>query len=67
MEYSLPQSVGEALSILNSESNATVFAGATDLIPQLRGGRAEPGLLVDLKKIPSLMNLSFSKGKIWLM
>ena len=62
MEYSLPQSVEEALSILNSESNATVFAGATDLIPQLRGGRAEPGLLVDLKKIPSLMNLSFSSG-----
>jgi carbon-monoxide dehydrogenase medium subunit len=62
MEYSLPQSVEEALSTLNSESNATVFAGATDLIPQLRGGRAEPRLLVDLKKIPSLMNLSFSKG-----
>jgi carbon-monoxide dehydrogenase medium subunit len=62
MEYSLPQSVDEALSILNSESNATVFAGATDLIPQLRGGRAEPRLLVDLKKIPSLMNLSFSNG-----
>ena len=41
MDYSLPQSVDEALSILNSESNATVFAGATDLIPQLRGGRPE--------------------------
>ena len=62
MEYSLPQSVEEALSTLNSESNATVFAGATDLIPQLRGGRAEPRLLVDLKKIPSLVNLSFSNG-----
>ena len=60
MDYSLPQSVDEALSILNSESNATVFAGATDLIPQLRGGRPEPGLIVDLKKIPSLVNLSFS-------
>ncbi|MGY9056803.1 MAG: FAD binding domain-containing protein [Alphaproteobacteria bacterium] len=62
MEYSLPQSVEEALSTLNSESNATVFAGATDLIPQLRGGRSEPRLLVDLKKIPSLVNLSFSNG-----
>ena len=62
MNYALPDSVDEALSTLNSESNATVFAGATDLIPQLRGGRAEPRLLVDLKKIPSLMNLSFSNG-----
>ena len=62
MNYALPDSVDEALSTLNSESNATVFAGATDLIPQLRGGRAEPRILVDLKNIPSLMNLSFSKG-----
>ena len=60
MEYALPQSVDEALAILNSESNATVFAGATDLIPQLRGGRPEPGLIVDLKKIPGLVDLSFS-------
>ena len=62
MEYSLPQSVDEALSILNSESNATVFAGATDLIPQIKGGRPEPELIVDLKKIPSLVNLSFSNA-----
>ena len=62
MEYSLPQSVEEALSTLNSESNATVFAGATDLIPQLRGGRSEPRLLVDLKNIPSLVDLGFSNG-----
>ena len=60
MEYSLPHSVDEALSLLKSESDATVFAGATDLIPQLRGGRAEPRLLVDLKKIPGLINLSLS-------
>ena len=64
MEYALPQSVDEALSILNSESNATVFAGATDLIPQLRGGRVEPRLIVDLKNIPSLVNLSFS-NRTW--
>ena len=62
MEYALPQSVDEALSKLNSEPYAIVFAGATDLIPQLRDGRAEPRLLVDLKNIPSLMNLSFSSG-----
>ena len=40
MEYLRPNSVDEACSILNSNSNAIVFAGATDLIPQLRGGRA---------------------------
>ena len=64
MEYALPQSVDEALSILNSHPNPVVFAGATDLIPQLRGGRVEPRLIVDLKNIPSLVNLSFSNGTL---
>ena len=62
MEYVLPQSVDEALSILNSKPNSAVFAGATDLIPQIRCGRPEPGLLVDLKNIPSLADLGFSNG-----
>ena len=48
MEYVLPQSIDEALSILNSHPNPAVYAGATDIIPQFRGGRPEPGLLVDL-------------------
>ena len=62
MEYALPQSVDEALSYLKSESDSCVFAGATDLIPQIRGGRPDPRLIVDLKIIPSLMNLNFSNG-----
>jgi carbon-monoxide dehydrogenase medium subunit len=62
MEYALPQSIDEALSILNSQPNSAVFAGATDLIPQFRGGMTEPGLLVDLKNIPSLVDLGFSNG-----
>ena len=62
MNYALPHSVDEALAILNSEANSIVFAGATDLIPQIRGGRPEPGLIVDLKSIPSLVDLSFSNG-----
>ena len=64
MEYALPQSIDEALSILNSQPNSAVFAGATDLIPQLRGGMTEPGLLVDLKNIPSLVDIGFS-NKTW--
>ena len=62
MNYALPHSVDEALSILNSEANSTVFAGATDLIPQIRGGRPEPGLLVDLKNISNLVDLGISNG-----
>ena len=64
MEYILPQSVDEALSILNAKPDSAVFAGAPDLIPQIRGGRPEPGLLVDLKNIPSLVDIGFS-NKTW--
>ena len=45
MEYVLPQSIDEALSILHSHPNPAVYAGATDIIPKFRGGRPEPGLL----------------------
>ena len=62
MNYALPHSVDEALSYLKSESDSCVFAGATDLIPQIRGGRPDPRLIVDLKIIPSLVNLNFSNG-----
>ena len=64
MNYALPHSIDEAISKLNSEANSTVFTGATDLIPQIRGGRPDPRLIVDLKNIPSLVNLSFSNGTL---
>ena len=62
MKYVAPETSDEALSLLNSDSEACVFAGATDLIPQIRGGRPEPRLIVDLKSIPSLVNLSCIDG-----
>ena len=62
MKYIAPESIDEALSLLNSESESCVFAGATDLIPQIRGGMPEPRLIVDLKSIPSLVNLSCIDG-----
>jgi len=34
-----------------------VFAGATDVVPQLRAGRSAPEVLVDLKKIQELVSM----------
>lgn len=51
MEYLAPTTVEEAVGALSEQPDARVFAGATDLIPQIRSGRPEPGLLVDLKRI----------------
>jgi CO/xanthine dehydrogenase FAD-binding subunit len=54
VKYAAPTTVGEAQSLLASDPGATVFAGATDLVPQMRAGRAEPSVAVDLKKINQL-------------
>ncbi|MEM7094651.1 MAG: xanthine dehydrogenase family protein subunit M [Actinomycetota bacterium] len=51
MDYLAPTTVEEAVGALVEQPDARVFAGATDLIPQIRAGRPEPGLLIDLKRI----------------
>ena len=57
VKYFSPTSVEEAVGLLES-GGARVFAGATDLIPQLRAGRPEPESLVDLKRIDRLVSLT---------
>jgi CO/xanthine dehydrogenase FAD-binding subunit len=57
VEYFSPTSVEEAVGLLAS-GGARVFAGATDMIPQLRAGRPEPDNLVDLKRIDRLVSLT---------
>lgn len=54
MNYLAPTTVEEATKLLSETPGAQVFAGATDVIPQIRAGRPEPETLVDLKKIDRL-------------
>ncbi len=54
MKYASPTTVAEAADLLASDPEARVLAGATDLIPQLRAGRPEPSVLIDLKRIERL-------------
>ena len=58
MKYLAPTSVEEATQLLAEQPGAMVFAGATDVIPQIRAGRPEPEALVDLKKIERLTAVS---------
>ncbi len=62
MKYAAPTTVDEAVGLLASDADARVFAGATDLIPQIRSGSPEPSVLVDLKKIDRLIGSSESGG-----
>ena len=54
MRYAAPATVAEAVDMLVAEPNARVFAGATDLIPQIRSGSVEPSTMIDLKRIDRL-------------
>ena len=62
MRYAAPTTVDEALELLSSDPDSRVFAGATDLIPQIRSGRPEPSLLVDLKRIERLVGVNHNNG-----
>ena len=60
MRYASPTTVTEAVDLLGSDPGARVYAGATDLIPQIRAGRPEPTVMVDLKRIERLCAIGTS-------
>lgn len=62
MKYAAPTTVDEARDLLTGNPGSKVFAGATDLIPQIRAGRPEPTVLVDLKRIGQLVAIAESGG-----
>ncbi len=55
--YMAPASVDEAVKALASAPTARVLAGGTDLIVQMKAGRAKPGLVLDLKRIPGTIGV----------
>ena len=63
MRYEAPETVEAAVSLLSDESGlAKVLAGGTDLLVQLRSGRIEPDLVIDLKKISGLHDITEEDG-----
>lgn len=60
-EYATAATVDEAVSLLAARGEkARILAGGTDLIVQLREGLREADLVLDIKKIPELMQMQFS-------
>lgn len=65
--YHLPQTLEEALAILQSDPHSKVIAGGTDLLLELQQGRHAPvRTLVDLSSIPELKKLEQSDDKLWI-
>jgi len=58
--YQAASSIEEALSIISDGNRRVkILSGGTDLLVQLREGRQQADLILDVKKIPELMEVSF--------
>lgn len=51
LAYHAPESVEEAVALLDTRPDARPMAGGTDLLVQMQSGRITPGTIVDLKRI----------------
>ncbi len=63
MRYTAPSTTTEVVNLLVSNSDgAQILAGGTDLLVQLRAGMIAPGLLIDIKNIKGLRDISSEDG-----
>lgn len=62
-DYAAPHTLAEALALLAAHPQARILAGGTDLLVQLKNGRRETDLVVDIKKIPELKAIHFDPAK----
>ncbi len=63
MQYEAPHTFDEAVKLLaGAKGEARVLAGGTDLLVQMRTGRIEPELVVDLKHIPASRTITAEAG-----
>ncbi len=63
VDYLAPASIADAVTVLRaSAGSARLMAGGTDLLVQMRGGRAKPLVVIDLKRIPGLIGIGGASG-----
>lgn len=60
-EYVAPKNIGDAVAILNNHGDqARMIAGGTDILVMMRAGRRLAEVVVDVKEIPELNEMSYS-------
>lgn len=63
MRYEAPETTANAVALLAGEKGiAKLLAGGTDLLVQLKSGRIEPDLVIDLKRIDAMKSIVEEDG-----
>ncbi len=63
MRFEAPKTLQAAVALLAAANGrARILAGGTDLVIQMRSGRVEPELLVDIKGIPEMNAIALDNG-----
>lgn len=60
--YEAPRSVADAVKLMQSDPNARVLAGGTDLLVQFRMGLRRPSAFIDVKRIPELVGIEVTQA-----
>ncbi len=64
LNYEAPDTLDAAIGLLAGDETARVFAGGTDLLVQLKEDLREPGLLVDIKRIQEVREISIGDADV---
>lgn len=62
--YAAPTSVADAIALLSGTTGGRVLAGGQSLLTDLKLGRARPGLVVDLRRVPGLADIESARGNM---
>ena len=63
MRYEAPETIDAAVALLaGADGEARVLAGGTDLLVQMAADLVEPALVVDVKRIPELCEITSEDG-----
>jgi carbon-monoxide dehydrogenase medium subunit len=57
-QYEAPQTLADAIRMMNTDPRAAPLAGGTDLLIQFRAGVKAPTSFIDLKRIPEMMGMT---------
>ena len=65
-EYVKPESEKETIEILSRSKNAVILSGGTDLVGAIKEGTIIPDIVVDIKGLNVLKQISLEKSKLWI-